>query len=289
MPEPRCQRLDRGRIIVADGFAELLRANGLDRFENIMAHRSPDTMRSVPGRSTVRILLERPGDTALVAYLKRYEPQYLSARAFLLRAVHWPGADDEAMLEWRMIHRLRAAGFNTAEPIAAGRRQTCGVTTRSFLLTAGITGGVSAFHYLQSATAAQRRALTAALAELTRRFHRAGFIHKDFYLHHIFVVEQPDRPACLFLIDLQRVAGPGRFRRRWLVKDLAALAYTAQQVGVNRAGMMRFYKQCFECRRLGQRDKRLIRHILDRVGRLQRRPPRYDTIWDRPGLRPPNL
>jgi hypothetical protein len=285
------QRLDSGKLLVNAAFVPALCASGLDSFEKIMAHTAGGVMRSVPGRSTVKIELPESPDGKRVAFLKRYEPEYLTFGKKLLRLLRWPGAGDEALHEWNAILRLRASGFNTPTPIAMGQRRSAGIVTRSFLLTAEIAGGIAAHDYLRKLHSTARRDLVKRLAAVTQRFHGAGFAHKDFYLSHIFVVP-PEPPACepeLFFIDLQRLARPRLLRERWLVKDLAALGYSAQLAGAKRSDMMGFYKTCFAKRSLGLEDRRRIRKVMARVNALHRRGPRYDVIWDQPGVHPPNV
>lgn len=251
------QNLDNGQILVASSWLPVLRERGLDSFEAIMAHPSQKVMRSVPGRATVRLELA-PGR---VAYLKRYQPPYYSWWQRLT------GIHDEARHEWDMIHQLRARGFQTAAPIACGRQGT-----KCFLMTAEIEGGVPSDDYMRTLAPPQRRRLIIQLAELTRRFHGEGFIYKDYYLSHIFVAG-----VQLVFIDLQRVVGPRRHHPRWRVKDLGALAYSAQLAGATRADLMKFYKVCFPDTPL---DKSFIRKILARTAHLHRRPPKYGVIWD---------
>lgn len=288
--DSRVVELDQGRILASEAALALLRAHGLDRFDAVMA-RDGFTMRSVPGRSTIRVDLTAGAGPGCRVFLKRYQPEYLPWWRWPLRAVRWPGCGDEALHEWRMIHALRARGFNTPVPLAVGQHTVAGLVTRSFLLTAEIEGGIAAHEYLRRLSGAARRTLLMRIAELTRRFHQAGFVHKDYYLNHILIVEPPrgtDAPE-LFLIDLQRVRGPGRVGERWLVKDLAALIYSAQLVRATRSDLLAFYKTCLARPRLDARDKRRIRRILARVDGLRRRSPKYDVIWDRPGVRPPNV
>src|SRR5438093_11294603 len=93
---PELVTLDDGRLVVASAFASALRAAGLDTFEKIMAMPPETVVRAVPGRSTARVRLTAPTAETVVAYLKRYEPQYLTAWRWVQRAVGWPGAADEA-------------------------------------------------------------------------------------------------------------------------------------------------------------------------------------------------
>lgn len=269
--EADCVVLDQGRLRVSRRFLSLLQRNGLNTFEKIMACDAGQSVYSVSGRATVRLELNSPAGP-LVAYLKRYSAQYLSPKRLLLRLLRWPGSQDEAWHEWRMLHLLPAHGIPTAVPIAVGGFRSRGVITRSFVMTEEIRGGVPGDRCLPSLSTQQRRQLIPPLADFTRQFHDRGFIHKDYYIGHIFVTGEIEHPG-LFLIDLQRVLGPGRFRERWLVKDLGELAYSALQSGASRADLLRFYRARFGKARLDRQDKRLIRKILSRVRWLFRRTP----------------
>ena len=277
--------IDNGRVRVQRGFLDLLRHHGLDNFNAVMLFSHGLLIRAVPGRTMQRIELPVPGAPPLIAYLKRYEPEYLSPRRRLLRLLHWPGHDDEAAREWRMLHALRARGFCTATPIAVGQSPAVGAVVRSFVMTAKIDGGQAGDVFWRTHNRACQRALIAALAVLTRQFHTAGFIHKDYYLPHIFVVER-DGNLDLFLIDLQRVMGPARFRHRWIIKDIGALAFSAERAGISRTDMLRFYQQYSGAGRLKAEDKQLIREIWTRVGRIRRHTPRYG---ESPILSPPSV
>lgn len=238
-------------ITIAEAFRDALRDSGLDTFEKVMAYPSQNVMRSVPGRSTIRVELAG----GRVAYLKRYEPAYYN---FWQRAF---GAHDEARHEWTMIHKLRAAGFHTATSIAVGRQGL-----RSFIMTEEIAGGVSADKVFAKLTGGARREFIDRVAELTRRFHGAGFIHKDYYLSHVFVAGSD-----LYLIDLQRVTGPGKFADRWRVKDLSQLAYTFELAGATADELAGWLA-----------DPR----VRARVAALHARGPKHDVIWDQPGVDP---
>lgn len=210
-------------------------------FDAIMGVREGKPMRSVPGRSTVRLEL---GGRAV--YLKRYLPEYYS---LLGRFFH----HDEAEHEWNMIHALQHAGFNVPTPVAFGRQGL-----RSFVMTEEIAGGVPADTIVPP---------LAAIGKLARQFHEAGFIHKDFYLSHIFVAGEK-----LFFIDLQRVLGPGKFSQRWVVKDIAALAHSVIRIGLPAEDLLRAYGG----------DESLMRKVAARVAWLNKRRPKYVGVWDDP-------
>ncbi|MDW8308004.1 MAG: lipopolysaccharide kinase InaA family protein [Verrucomicrobiales bacterium] len=272
---------------VAARWGPLLRAHGFDTLESLMQLGGGQRMRAVPGRSTVRIELAGPGGGTQVFFLKRYAPEYWKGWRRVGRWLRWPGAQDEAQREWEAIHRLRAHGFQTAEPVAFGQERRGGMVTRSFLLTAEIPRATAAHELLPQLRGEARRRLIRELAEWTARFHGAGFAHKDLYLSHFFVAPAGagDGPQ-VFCIDLARLIRPRWLRTRWLIKDLAQLAYSARCAGARRAELLRFYKICFRRARLNAGDRRFIRRVWRRVKRLERRPPRYDVLWDQPGVRP---
>ena len=269
------QTLDHGNVLAMADCAPLLSANGLDTFEKIMAAKSEHFARRFPGRNTVRMELKSPdGGATHAVYLKRYEPNYLSAWGFFLRAIRWPRMDDEAGREWRKLHLMRAKGFNTATPIAMGQKKSGGVVTRSFVMTEEIRGGTSGDSYCRGLDAAERRQFFAELAVLARRFHDAGFAHRDFYLCHFFVVPR-ERSREIFLIDLQRVFQPRLFRERWLVKDLGSLAYSALNAGATEADVLHFVKTYLGENGSLVSEKRLVVKMLRRVAWLQTRVPEH--------------
>jgi tRNA A-37 threonylcarbamoyl transferase component Bud32 len=261
-------------VEIAPEFRAVLDAAGLNTFESLMAVPAANVVRAVPGRSTVRV--ELPG---LVGYLKRYEPSYLSPIKKLLRAMRWPGADDEAAREWRKINLFRELGFLSAAPVALGQQRQGGIVVASFLLQQEIGGGVPAEDYIQTISGPRRWELLRQIGRLARQLRDAGLIHKDLNFKHIFVVE---RGAAwdLYLIDLQRVLGPRHHRERWYIKDAASLAYSAQAHGhCSRTDVLRLY----QAYRPGPMDKAFIRHVWKRVLWLQQRRPKYQRVWNAPG------
>jgi len=73
------------------------------------------------------------------------------------------------------------------------------------------------------------------VAHIARRMHDAGLHHQDFYLTHLLLPDVPDRPTGgkeggtgIHVIDLGRARYRRRLSRRWIVKDLAQLNYSAR-------------------------------------------------------------
>ena len=243
---------------IADGFADHLRAGGLERFEQVMAFEAPpgSVTRAVPGRFTSRIELPpaAPGRPVLAAYLKRYRGLLCSAAA-----AH----------EWQSLHELSAAGLPCPRPVALGEKHALFAIAASFLITEEIAGATQADWWITKRPE-RKGELIAAVAALARRFHDAGFHHQDFYLCHFFVGENhgASKALALSLIDLQR-CGRHRGRRRWLVKDLAQLHHSFREAGFAAENWDGFLE------RYGGLDSRLRRAVLAKSARIARHVPRY--------------
>lgn len=267
--------LDHGRMIVATDFLATLKQHGLDTFDAVMSLQGGRMARNFPGRQTVRLELAQPDGFPLGLYLKRYTPEYLSPLRKLLRLFRWPGSEDEAMQEWNALRVLKALGIPAPTPLAIGQEKTGGIVTRSFLMTREIPAAVEGGTWLASLAPVRRREFLKRIASLARHFHGAGFVHKDFYIGHVLVSDAGGAPQ-LFLIDLQRVVQPRWFRRRWLVKDLGAMAYSALNSGATASQLLRAYLDYRGVKKLGAEDKIIARAALRRVAWLRTRRPKHD-------------
>jgi hypothetical protein len=267
--------IDSGRIVVATGFLPLLRANGLNSFEQVMALQGGKVFRNFPGRRTVRLELKTHDGGTQAVFLKRYESSYLSPGRRWLRRLRWAGMEDEAGREWQMIRDVHALGIRTAAPVALGQEAAGSVATRSFLMTVEIPNAVEGIAWAEQLPVRERRRFLLDVAELARVFHAAGLIHKDFYLGHV-LVSRGASGSELFLIDLQRAVRPCCFRARWVAKDLGALAYSMYNAGGSRTDLLRCYLAYRRQPGLGELEKRVARTILRRVARLRGRQPRHD-------------
>jgi lipopolysaccharide core heptose(I) kinase len=270
--------LDEGRVTVGADFLPLLLRHGLDTFDKVMSFAGGRVMRDFPGRRTVRLELASPSGAPLAFFLKRYEPEYLSTGRRILRRLRWPSAQDEARREWDGIEALRAVGIRTATPVAYGQRTEGGLVCRSFLITEEIRGGQEGDRYLSSLPAAQRGRFLERAAELARRLHAAGWVHKDLYVSHILVApgETPGSDPELFLIDLQRLMKTGPWRERWRAKDLGALAYSALKAGASPRDLFDAWRTYCGVSHLTDAQRHGARRVLRRVAWLKTRTPKHD-------------
>jgi len=262
---------DEGRMVVNAAFAALLRHNGLTDAASLWALAGEPVKRRLKERGTDRVVLRGIDGAPVEAFLKRYLP--LPAREYLKS---WLGGKplftDGALHEWEALVAFHEHDLPTIIPLAAARLPD----GRSCCLTLGLGPHCRASdllpRLLSAGTAArqERLALIRRIAELVGRMHRAHFAHQDCYLVHFFVLER-DNEQAIALIDLQRVILPGQFRRRWQVKDLAQLLYSAP-AQLSRSDRWRFW--CEYVALAGpelRRDRTLLRAILAKAGRMSRR------------------
>jgi hypothetical protein len=71
--------------------------------------------------------------------------------------------------------------------------------------------------------------------------HAAKFAHQDFYLVHLFVKDD----LSIMPIDLQRIIMEKQFARRWRVKDLGQLLFSAMEY-TSKTDQLFFWQQYTE-------------------------------------------
>jgi tRNA A-37 threonylcarbamoyl transferase component Bud32 len=208
--------------------AKLLTREGLDSVAGAFAYAGGEPL-AKPGLGTrrrIRLRLTDDSGRPVDWYLKRYGPQPWPARVRnnLLGAAR----DSPARREFRNICRLRAAGVQTARPIAFEEEEDLWGVRRSYIVMSAVPGDAleRCFDdFLRRCSAAELERFNAGLVELVRGLHAAGLVHRDLYASHIFLDAAAGGPG-LYLIDLARAFAPRWRRFRWRVKDLAQLKYS---------------------------------------------------------------
>ena len=231
-----------------------------------------------PNRLTVRIEDTAPGGAVQAFYLKRHWTRCVGR--WLWSAITRRSLRSPALIEVGNVSRCRAADVPTLRLAAWGEQRPRPWAIESFLVSEELPDAVPLDDLLRDrygdaltgeSFRAKRRLIERA-ALLVARFHRADLNHRDLYLCHLFVGRADERS--LWLIDLQRVQRRRRLRRRWLVKDIAQLAYSALATPATRADGLRFMRAYFGVGRLGREHKAFIRRVL----RKRRRIARHDRI-----------
>ncbi|MBN1360817.1 MAG: lipopolysaccharide core heptose(I) kinase RfaP [Sedimentisphaerales bacterium] len=155
--------------------------------------------------------------------------------------------------EWTALNLLHLIGIDTMSVAAYGRRGISPARLKSFIVTEELPQTRSLEEFcadwqMQPAPFRLRKALIERVAAIVREMHEHGMNHRDCYLCH-FLLDVSD--GCdpldpdnlrLYVIDLHRAQVRRRTPRRWIVKDLAGLYFSAMNVGLTKTDRLRFIR-----------------------------------------------
>ena len=115
---------------------------------------------------------------------------------------------------------------------------------------------------------------------MTGMMHRAGVNHRDCYICHFLL--HTDKPVTaddfkLSVIDLHRAQTRPAITRRWRDKDLAALYFSALDIGLTRRDKLRFLRGYFQqpLRQILREEARLLAWLEGKANKLYDRKQRY--------------
>ena len=158
--------------------------------------------------------------------------------------------------ELKAIRRLEQLGVDTLNCVGFGERSASPASRQSFIITDDLTGSISLEEYcagwpnepVEPARWRLKRILLKRLASIARDLHDNGVNHRDFYIchFHIWPDQLTDVASSTFkivLIDLHRVQIRTHLPRRWRLKDIAGLYFSAMDVGLTRRDCLRFISQ----------------------------------------------
>ena len=183
--------------------------------------------------------------------------------------------------EWFALKRLAAIGIRAPRPVGWGARGWSPARRQSFVVTEALEGMISLEDLLQvwGQLKAQNQKrlksfLVQKIAKVAYTLHSNGLNHRDFYLCH-FLLKDRDWQAWdgeqleLYLIDLHRAQMRKSVPRRWLVKDLGGLLFSALDCQLSQSDGMRFLQSyCRGNLSKWAKDKRFWRQIVKRALQL---------------------
>ena len=152
--------------------------------------------------------------------------------------------------EWTAIQRLQELGIATMTVVAYGESGWNPASRQSFIVTEALVDTQSLEDYCLSwahyaPDPMLKRQLIAKLAQISRTVHRNGICHRDYYLCHFLLHMQAGAPRAdlrLSLIDLHRAMIQRKLGKRWIVKDVAGLYYSAMHIGLSKRDLLRFVR-----------------------------------------------
>jgi heptose I phosphotransferase len=186
-----------------------------------------------------------------------------------------------AQNEWLAIARLTELGVDTMRAVAFGVRGGNLAAQHSFIVTEELAPTISLEDYCrdwrtQPPAPRFKRALIDRVATMARRMHEGGVNHRDFYICHFLLHLDPAPNTDAFklsLIDLHRAQVRAQTPRRWRDKDLAALYFSALEIGLTQRDFLRFLRAYFAAplRATLQSEAPLLQHLASESQRLQAR------------------
>ena len=199
-----------------------------------------EVFRDVPGRRTLRVVLGGKAYFVKLHYGVGWSEVIKNWLQF-----KWPviGATNEyeacrALFE-EQIAAPRPAAFAVSSGSIAARR--------SFVLCDELAGYTSLEDLTddwtqQPPSPITRQRYLYAVARFARKFHQAGFIHRDFYICHLLADDKAlsRGDVSLAVLDLHRARRFAQVPRRWLKRDLAALLFSRLDLGFSQRDWLRF-------------------------------------------------
>jgi hypothetical protein len=257
-------------LVIRDELQQLWQ--GKDVFAEVQAL-AGEIARKVPGRETIRVeLADR------VYYRKLHTGVGWGEIVKNLLQLRLPiiGAENE----WRALNRLAELHVPSLTPVAFGKRYRNPAHQLSFIVTRELSGAVELDAYLRSQQqplhVRQRVALIRELANIAQTIHRHGINHRDLYLCHFLLDPQSLNGSTaprLYLVDLHRAQMRKSVPRRWLVKDLASIYFSAMDLGLTSRDIWRFLTFYFEqpLAVIMREQKAFLEQVQRRADKLYRR------------------
>jgi heptose I phosphotransferase len=250
----------------ADAFAKV-NLTSIDAVFNFEGGQNMNKANLAKHRTRIRFEIDNPPATV---FLKRYDnpPRLLQISNWLSHLKRAATGDYDRL----PAAQLLCAGINTPEIIAYGSQWNGLFEKRSFIITKKIPDAESLerkppdffCNSPPTENIAEKRQFIDALADFAKRFHQTGLRHRDFYTAHIFRTDK----GRFYLIDLHRTFKPLLLARRFQIKDITQLYYSAPGQIFSRADRLRFYKQYTGRKKLTRRDRIFIRKLKARAWRM---------------------
>jgi len=154
--------------------------------------------------------------------------------------------------EWQAISKLKSLGLTTMTFVAYGSRGWNPARRQSLIVTEDLVDTISLEDYCRDWRQAPpnfslKLKLLTKLARTSSILHRGGVCHRDFYLCHFLMPqdcfdEDSQKKFELFIIDLHRALIKKPLAKRWIIKDVSGLLYSAMDIGLTQRDLFRFIR-----------------------------------------------
>ena len=219
--------------------------NGQDPFD-ATDRLDGDIFRAVKSRRTLRFFLNGKSYFAKIHHGVGWKEIIKNLLQFKKPVL---GAENE----WAALKRLTELGIDTMVPCAYGTRGNNPAWQDSFIITEDLIDTESLEDYCRDwpdnpPTFALKKALIEKLATVSRKMHESGMNHRDYYICHFLLDVSCGRENVdplnftASLIDLHRAQIRKKTPRRWIIKDLGGLYFSAMEIGLTQRDLFRFMR-----------------------------------------------
>jgi heptosyltransferase-2 len=250
---------------------ETLGLNSMDDVFSFKSARNLTKKNLAAFRSRLQLEVNQPSSTKPVTlFLKRYDrpPIWIQLKNWL--TTH--SRKSCSFHEFETAEILSLLGVKTPKTVAYGTQWGAFFEKRSFIITEKIPDAEALERklpeYFQDQATIEnlklRRGFIARLASFIKKFHETNYCHRDLYLSHIFYNDNGD----FYLIDLARAFKPIIFSRRFQIKDIAQIYYSAPGMYFSKTDRMRFFLNYTGHSKLTGPDKTFIRKVINKAKQM---------------------
>lgn len=206
--------------------------------------------RNVKNRVTLRINIDNQS-----YFIKKHLSTPIKEILKNILSLKWPfsGANNE----YKAITKLKNIGINTLDVSAISSYGFS--NNEGFIITNAIEPNIELDAYCKLNSEKEdyyklKRFLIKFVADNTRKMHLGGMNHRDYYLcHYLFSLDNQKTQDCsiigeqlinnIYLIDLHRMQMRDKVPKRYLIKDLSALLFSARDLELTKADKLRFVRE----------------------------------------------
>jgi len=249
--------------------------NHFSEFDDIMSIQG-ESFRRVKNRETLRFTLDNKA-----YFIKKHFG--VGGKELLKNLLQFRLPIFSSKNEWLAIQKLQELNIQTMTLAGYGKYGINPIRQRSFVITEELQNiiglrDICSKWQKQPLNFTLKKAIIEKLANITKKLHEHGIYHRDLYMAHFLLdkssLKLDSAPKIkIYIIDLHRTRICKNAPKRWLLKELAALYFSAMPAKPTSKDILRFLSNYFAMpwQRIIKEYKSLLYKIEKRVLKLYRK------------------
>ena len=193
-----------------------------------------------------------------------------------------------AINAWRALNLMQQNGVAVARPVAYADQMGWPPTRRSFIVMSAIENFIDLENLViegrwKKLNRSQQDKLIIEVARMTQAMHKQGINHRDCYLCHFLLdknwLDDTTGLPMISMIDFHRARIKSPIVKKWLIKDLGALYYSAMNTQLSQRQAWLFIKTygSYESITAFKKDISMWRLIVEKAQSI------YQRDFNKPG------